>query len=305
MNQSSDHIRKCINIKSKKTPDIQCKSNAVHTDYCSKHWKHPCRFVSGQIDIPNTRRAEKAVILIQRLWRKRSPFLKLFHQGPCISMRSLSNNSTELYSLESVESIHPLYFFSLVDNHKLWVFDIRSLAQMILLGTLKENPYTREKLSQQIIQKIIGRISWLRSRGYIILYTGELTVEQAWRQKILDACMHLESFGFHVSYEWLDMTLEQHINFYGTIYNLWNFRLGLTAAQQEAIIGSTKLFASKKKASKIWWEKVNLQIIKTLTTSSPDKELRRLGATYCMMGIVQVNREAAETFPWIYESFND
>jgi len=101
------------------------------------------------------------------------------------------------------------------------------------------------------------------------------------------------------------MTLDKHIEFYKAIYNLWNFRLGLTTVQQEAIVPSSNLLFTvqgQKKHSPSWWERVNLRLIETLITSSPDKESQRLGATYCMMGFVQVNTEAAQTFPWLYES---
>ena len=224
-------------------------------------------------------------------------------------MRSVSTNTTELQSLESIDSILNLYYFSLTDSQNtLWIFDIRSLAQMISLGTCKQNPYTRTTLSPRIIQKVLNRIAWLRSRGYTILYPNDmdLSPDQLWRQKILDACMRLESFGFHVSCEWFsEMTLDKHIEFYKAIYNLWNFRLGLSKGQQEAIVPSSiPLFTlqGQKKHTHAWWERVNLRLIETIITSSPDKESQRLGATYCMMGFVQVNDEAAQTFPWLYES---
>jgi len=308
---SKDHIRKCINIKSKKTPDIQCKSNAMNGDYCSKHWKHPCRFIIQGTPIQSTRQTYRAALRIQKVWRRVRPFLTLFQQGPCISMRSQGTNSTELQSLESIDNIHNLYYFSIVDSQaNLWVFDIRSLAQMISLGTFKLNPYTREPIKPRIIQKVLNRITWLRSRGYTILYPTDvdLSPEQIWRQKVLDVCMRLESFGFHVSCEWIsEMTLAQHINFYKTIYNLWNFRLGLTTEQQGLIVPPPiKLFAirNEKKHSHLWWEKTNLHLIETLITSSKEKEYQRLGATYCMIGFVEVNEEAATAFPWLQELNN-
>jgi hypothetical protein len=224
-------------------------------------------------------------------------------------MRLISTNTSEIQSLESVDSILNLYYFSIVDSkHNLWIFDIRSLAQMISLGTLKVNPYTRETLSLRIIHKVLRRIAWLRSRGYTILYPSDcdLTPEQIWRQKVLDVCMRLESFGFHVSCEWFsEMSVAQHIEFYKTIYSLWNFRLGLTQAQKDYIIPPpAKIFTicPEKKHTPAWWEKTNLHLIETLITSSTDKECQRLGATYCMMGFVQVNDDAATAFPWLYES---
>ena len=202
-------------------------------------------------------------------------------------MRSASTNQSELQSLEPISSIMNLYYFSIVGlGATLWTFDIRSLAQMISLGTFKLNPYTREVLSARVIQKVLKRIAWLRSRGYTILYPNDtdLSPEQLWRQKVLDACMRLESFGFHVSCEWFsEMTLQKHIEFYKTIYSLWNFRLGLTTEQQNAIVPPpTNLFtlrSEKKQHSHTWWEKMNLRLIETLITSSPDKEYQRLGAS--------------------------
>ena len=88
------------------------------------------------------------------------------------------------------------------------------------------------------------------------------------------------------------------------MYNLWNYKLGLSLEQQNAIVpSSVKLFTvnNKKTYSKNWWEKTNLQLINTLITSSSDKELQRLGATYCMMGFVNIHKDAAEAFPWLHD----
>ena len=307
-NSSKDNMRTCINIKSKKIPDIQCKSNAIFGDYCSKHWKHPSRFTLKHDIVDYTRAEKNAINKIKMAWKHHSSYISLFNQGPCINLRDKSTNETEIFSLESVSSIIKLYYFSIVDSKgNLWIFDIRSLAQMISLGTLSVNPYTRSVLLPSTIKKILRRIQWLRSRGYVTLYpTGtDFTSEQIWMQKILDVCIRIESFGFHVSYEWFNgMSLENHVEYYKTLYNLWNYKLGLSLEQQNAIVpSSVKLFTvnNKKTYSKNWWEKTNLQLINTLITSSSDKELQRLGATYCMMGFVNIHKDAAEAFPWLHD----
>ena len=38
-------VRKCANTKNRKTLDVQCALNATHGDFCSRHWKHPQRFI--------------------------------------------------------------------------------------------------------------------------------------------------------------------------------------------------------------------------------------------------------------------
>lgn len=308
---SHDQIRICANIKSKKTPDVQCKSKAVNGDYCSKHWKHPSRFTQAGINTNYTYSQNKAAKKIQRVWRHLRSYIRLFHQG--VLDTSICMNATELYSLEPVISLKALYMFGIIDSaHNLWLFDIRSLAQMISIGTLKGNPYTREPISSRINSKILRRISWLRSRGYTTLFPQdtELTPEQIWRQKILDTFMKLEAFGFHVQCEWFnEMSIDMHIRFYKTLYELWNFRLGLSSLQQSAIVPSPikpfslSIYSSHQKQHVLhWWEKVNLRLIETLISSSPDKESQRLGAMYCLMSLVSVCDDAAEAFPWILES---
>jgi hypothetical protein len=253
--------------------------------------------------------SQRAAIKIQKAWRKVNSYLTLFHQGPCIKARSLSTNNSEVFSLEPIESILDFYYFSFADTqNNLWTFDIRSIAQMISLGTFKINPYNRQPISERIVKKALNRIAWLRSRKYTILYpsNNDLTPDQLWRQKILDVCMRLESFGFHISCEWFsEMSLETHIEFYKFMYELWNYRLGLSIqAQCEIVPPPANLFKTRyeKKHNLHWWEKVNLQLIETLIASSSNKESQRLGATYCMMGFVKVNKDAANAFPWLYES---
>ena len=51
--------------------------------------------------------------------------------------------------------------------------------------------------------------------------------------------------------------------------------------------------------TKQWWERLNLSLIEALLTRSPDKEEQKLGATYCVMGLVSISTAAAESFPWL------
>ncbi len=314
-------IRRCANIKSRKAPDVQCALNATYGDYCSRHWKHPRRFITKTNQSERaafTRREHAAAERIQKAWKRILPFLRLFQQGPGFACREKSCNDTELYSLDPVLSIPPLYYISLVGpTGTLWSFDVRSLGQLLMRGELKENPYTREALTPTQLTKATRRIGWLRSRKYSVLHPqgADLTTEQVWRQKVLDAFLRIEGYGFHVSCDWFhQMTLEDHEEFYATLYSLWYRRLGLTHAQREAIVPSyetpvRRLFRftpeqGKGRHSIAWWERYNLAMIEAFLTRSPEKEQRRLGAIYVLMGLVAVCDGAAESFPWLTETLD-
>ena len=308
-------IRRCANIKSRKNPDTQCPYSAIQGDFCSRHWKHPHRFVAKKDEVTEkryTRSMTEAAQRIQRVWRSHSPFLHLFQQGPGYFARDESKNDTELYSLESIQQIPKFYYFSILDSHgSLWSFDIRTLGQISSLGPLKENPYTREPFTERAFTKINRRLLWLRRRKYAVLYPAgaELTQDQLWKQRILDLFMKIESFGFHVSCDWFfQMTIQDHRAVYKTLWSLWYARLGLTAAERDAIVPgymsrARPLFrhtpdSLTEARPKHWWEKLNAYLIEAFLSRSPDKEQQKLGAMYCVMGLVAVCDEAATSFPW-------
>jgi hypothetical protein len=237
------------------------------------------------------------------------------YHGPGIFFREKSCNETELYSFDPIKDIPKLFYFSYFDsNGNLWSFDIRTLGQLLSMGELKQNPYTRDPFSKGFIDRVIGRLTWLRARKYSVLYpTGvDLTADQIWRQKILDLCMKIESFGYYVSCDWYtDMSTGDHLKFYTKLYNLWTTTLGLTHEQRETIVPgyrgverplfrySPDALKGRQSRSKSWWEKLNIDVMEALLTRSPSRESNRLGATYCVIGFVAVNDKAADVFPWL------
>lgn len=312
-------IRTCSNIKSRKFPDMQCKLSATHGDFCSRHWKHPTRYV---VVTPatsySTRKFCGAAAIIQKFWRAQLIRTLLKYHGPGIVCIGRSCNKEELYSFDPVEQIPKLFFFSYVDSKRnLWTFDIRSLGQLLSMGELKQNPYTREPFQKRFMDGVIGRLTWLRARKYSVLHpTGiEMTAEQIWRQRILDVCMKIESFGYYVSCDWYtSMTIEDHQEFYQKLYMMWFVTLGLSHEQREAIVpgyknGEKALFRyspdalkTQRARSKAWWEKMNLGIMEALLTRSQSRESNKLGAMYCVIGFVTINEKAAEVFPWFSDA---
>jgi hypothetical protein len=204
---------------------------------------------------------------------------------------------------------------SFADEGKvIWVFDIRTLVHSMATGFPSQNPYNRGEMTAGAKARIHQRIEWLRSRKYHILHvnTDILTSEQTWNQAVLDIFLKIEALGYYVSCDWYHgMNTFAHLNFYKHLYQLWNYRLGLTRADKERIVpghmnGSTKLFRfdanDTLEKSRAWWEKKNLILIEAFITRGDDKEQKKLGAMYVLMALVQVSRPAAFALPWIVES---
>jgi hypothetical protein len=312
-------LRKCANIKSKKHKDQACIYTATHGDFCSRHYKNPTRFVTKLV-LPEkvlTRSAHQAIVFIQRFWRRWSTKRRFQRQGPAANCFALASNQTEVYSLDTLDTIPRSFFFSFADESKnIWAFDIRSLSHLVTEGNEIVNPYTRGLISSATLQRIHRRILWLRERKYPILYaTGEnLTPDQLWNQKVLDVFFKMEALGYRASCRWFDeMNLTDHMSFYRKLFRLWMYQLGLTSAEREAIVpgynsGMTKLFRHtpdriESNAHDLrWWRRANLNLILEFLTRAPQKSQQGLGALYVLMALVQVVPEASEAYPWVRES---
>lgn len=313
-------LRRCANIKSKKHKDQPCSFPATLGDFCARHAKNPNRFIQKEKAVPETvltRSSARSIKTIQQFWRVWSGRNRYRRQGPAANVRQMASNSTEVYSLDSLDSIPLIYFFSFADETKnIWAFDIRSLSHLVTEGNEIQNPYTRLILSSEILQKIHSRILWLRQRKYAILYaTGEnLTQDQIWNQKVLDVFFKMEHLGYRASCRWFDqMNLSDHILFYRRMHRLWMYQLGLTAAEKEAIVpgyntSMSKLFrlspdrVETQNHDLRWWRRSNLNLILEFLTRAPQKSQQGLGALYVLMGLVQVVPDAAEAYPWVCET---
>jgi hypothetical protein len=238
-------------------------------------------------------------------------------QGPASFDRTLCENETEVYSMETIQLVPQVFFFSYADSKKhIWGFDIRSLLQLMSQGHALQNPYTREPFPPPVVTRYRKRLDWLRKRKFALLYGLEevITPEQEWNHRVLDTFMKIEALGYLLSTGWFnEMELKDHQTFYRTLHQLWYWRLGLTNPQKNEICpghqsNNNRLFRKiPEEAIRVhkelkWWKKQNLAIITSLITRGTNKANRALGAMYVVMGLVSVCDQAAEAYPWMAET---
>ena len=117
--------------------------------------------------------------------------------------------------------------------------------------------------------------------------------------------------SYIVNSDWFhELDKEDHIELYKRIYDIWNYRIGLTLKQKNLIVPG---FNSRNKLFKFTIEDIkdkeekaikknNLSIIERLISSSDDKTQKSLGVMYVLIGLCYVNDTVAEAYPWIYAS---
>lgn len=307
MNLSKDLL--CMNIKNKHNPNLQCTSKAVVGEFCKKHSKHPIRFI--------LKKDECQINKIQKWWRKQSLLRNFKLQGPSRNFFSLSNNTNELYSFDSFETIPRIYYYSFYDAKKnIWAFDIRTLSYLLSKSKLLINPYTQEKVSEININKILKRIDWLKKHKYDTMYKNNdtLTSEQIWNQRVLDIFSKMEENNYLVNSDWFhELSKSDHIEFYKKLYDIWNYRLNLSLQQKNLIVPGfnnrqNKLFKYYTHEFELkdekYIKKYNLNMIERFISSSTDKTQRSLGVMYVLMALCDVNENVAHAFPWLYASIN-
>ena len=87
--------------------------------------------------------------------------------------RKKCNNTIDFYTFDKIDDIDKKYFYSYKDNKGfIWGFDIRSFHKLIEMK--QNNPYNREKISNDIIQNVKIRIHQLKQNNEyeILIYRG-------------------------------------------------------------------------------------------------------------------------------------
>ncbi len=291
-----------------------CKQRAMNGDYCFDH----------SLTVPHdpyakappwaiTEREVAAARVIQRAWRRKGAALVQHTAGPYSrpAWFGLATNDEEFATLEPLASIPTPYVFTFVDlQHKLWVFDIRSLAASPRNGVALRNPYNRVTLEAPVVQRYEARMLWLQRRGYCrIVYSpgAALTAHQQWNHRILEVFLTLDSLGFIVNPAWFEeLTPPQHMYFRYQLDDIWARRV--KPADREAILpGITERTGGRLFTRRLFpgigpdtTAAETLQLIERLTTASPDKSLRTLGALYILAALTTVSEQAREAYPWLW-----
>ena len=310
-----DSVRYCVNIKSKKHPDVRCPNRATQGDYCGLHNKHPTRFVPKTPPLVPLKSIQYSARVIQKAWRHHTPLLRYKHQGPAANDPTLSTCDSDIYTFDPITQVPMVYRWSYADSHKnIWLFDIRSLWMMYEKANADEflNPYTREGVPKSAQDSFRRRCSVLRTHKYILTHASnhELTSDQLWQQRILDIILRLDNLGYHTCVSWFEeLSLPKLYDLYSIIFQIWSTpRLTPTQVKKEIIpnLENQEKPVLQKPASfyknhteKRWWQKHVLDTIEALITSSQKKGAQTQGAILVIRAYAFVSLEVRRSYHWL------
>lgn len=181
----------CASCKNKKSNDRCTNLSLQGMIFCGVHSKTKNPRIWSKVN-----NIDPKVINIQKIWKGYFVRKRLKLAGPGVLKRSLCNNTEELITFESIQSVNPFDYFGFEENDKVYGFDIRTIIDA--LHRTCKNPFTRQPLSMEC-RKRVREIYGFRLRNKLdnyyennILRTPDVLLQNRWIQ----VCQIIEESGF-------------------------------------------------------------------------------------------------------------
>ena len=189
-----------------------------------------------------------------------------------------------------------------------YAFHIRSIMQLIERNDMK-NPYTRKPFPKHVKKEVRSMIRIAKLLRISLDMNYEAPKPRTLKDRIQYVFMEIERYGY-----FLDAQIFQNlhrfelIQFYKEIHDIWNYRLNLTLENKRNIVAHDgNLFRNiprnilLRPTSDI--REYCVRIIERLITKANNNSYKQMGIMYALGALTLINRNFAESLPWLFESF--
>ena len=152
--------------------------------------------------------------------------------------------------------------------------------------------------------------SLLNTNNYIRFNQINNIRRQSIDTRVRDVFIEIDRLGNYTNQEWFNgLSHISYANLYRLLYNIWNFRAGISAQTKLLICPFHSPFDGIF-PREIRHDELSLQEIKTaclivfenMIYSGIDDEYRKIGAFHALSALTIVSRGARSSMPWLYES---
>lgn len=257
-----------------------------------------------------------SAIHIQRIFRgwMINRVYKLFSKYE--KSRQLCVNDTDFYNLDNLCDIPKFKFISFVDDVHSYGFSLHSLYTLTKT-TPSINPYTRQKISKNIICQIkwIYKIDRLKILNEIDHgETAQLHIETRYSLRVVDLFQFINNLGNYSDPAWyLELSLPRISLLFRYLKDIWYYRSGISWATMSAISPSGDPFLAPTPPelntpdidAGLYFKFKILQILEMMVYSGIDRDSKTLGAMYVLSALTLVSDQASSALPWLYNSVYD
>ena len=240
-------------------------------------------------------------------------FIKLM--GPACYNRKCVND-TDFLTFKPLKNIpfHQFYSFKDKDGF-IYGFDICSIYNMLCENSYIKNPYNRNDLPKNIIYNIkkivkLGKILKLPLKIKIENDINDLSFRKKTELRAIQVFQKFDNMGFITDSNWImRLSRGRVVRYLRELEDVWNYRTQIPNETKIKILppngvlfpGNVSQLCSSK--SELYLKNLILDSIEKLTTKGIDEESRSLGGFYALGTITIVSTSAANSLPWLYESF--
>ena len=253
---------------------------------------------------------------IQKCFRNYLGKQYMLCKGPAIRNRKICINESDFLTMEEVEKIPILQFFSFKDNDNfIYGFDILSFYNLLNNNNQNKNPYNRNEFSNETIsnfEKLI-RISNLFNININIELediNNEISSQKSTELRIIGLFQDINELGNYSDASWfMNLTRIQLIKFIKELLEIWNYRSQITEQTKRAIchphgnpfrhFNLTQMY-SEHNVEII--RKEILYVLENMVKKGIDNDNKTLGAYYVLGALTLVSYQAADSLPWLYQS---
>jgi len=238
--------------------------------------------------------------------------------GPAFKKREICTNSSDFFTMEELKEIPYPQFFSYKDiDGFVYGFDILSLYNLIKKSdTDAKNPYNRMDIPKMVIYQMkqlirVGKLLNIDIDIDIKDVLTEVTNKKSIELRILSLFQNIDSLGNYSNPAWFtSLNRINIIKFVRELVDIWNYRAQITNETKRAICPPLGNPFQNLSMNYILVEhdldnvrKAIVEVLEKIVNTGVDRDSKSLGAYYVLGALTLVNVEAAETIPWLYQSF--
>ena len=306
----------CLSRKAARGPGYheQCPNKKrPDSNYCGKHITNHTDYVAPLVpleipesNIPNIENvvqkdinnADEAIIVIKN---KKVP-------------RNYTN-TTDFYTLDSIESIPEEYLYDYEEAGLYYAFDIRTLYDYLQSCNPLEgykNPYTQLDISEEKFEQIKRAHKKLQKRGLSVDNYKEdvkLEPEKELEWRCLGIFQKINELGHYSEYNWFwELKLQGLKRMYIELEDLWNYRIYLTPEQKQKILPKYRpfrtvtvpqftLISNIAAARKVLLDEIEHFITMGRPEGKNGNDNKYTGSIFVLTALVEVSPIAAKIMP--------
>jgi len=259
------------------------------------------------------------IIKIQKVFRGNLFRRYLLYHGPALFKREICNNTNDFFTMDDIKDLSYTQFFSYKDvDNFIYGFDIISLFNLIKKSEkVPENPYNRNLIPKNVILNIKKMIKLSNILKIDIDIKIKNSLEDISKEKLLDfriieLFQNIDLLGNYSNVVWFQsLNRQKLVRFIMELKDIWNYRAQISNEVKCMICPPIGDPFGNLQFNYYIILNVNLNIIKSnilevlekIVNTGVDRDSKSLGAYYVLGALTLVNNDAAESLPWLYQSF--